>query len=50
MCEELKSELDEALKCAKEMVEHLNNMGAEKCMYPITTDEGCFIVEVRRTL
>jgi len=32
------------------LVEHMEGAGAGKITTPITTDDGCYIVEVRKTL
>ena len=50
MCEELEHELEEGEKAAKALAEHLENMGANSFSRTVETDEGCYIVEVRKTL
>lgn len=50
MCEELEEELEDGEKAARALVEHLESMGAHKASIPIETDEGCYIVEIRRTM
>ncbi|HML73347.1 MAG TPA: hypothetical protein PKB02_02505 [Anaerohalosphaeraceae bacterium] len=50
MCEELEESLNEGHEAARRLVDHLLDMGAGKCTIPIETDDGCFIVEVRKTL
>ncbi len=51
MCEELQEELDRGKKTAEDLIEHFENMGnPSKCMILIETDNGCYIIEVRKTL
>ena len=50
MCEELEQELRRGEEAAQHLVEHLERMGADKASMPIVTDDGCYIVEVRKTL
>jgi len=50
MCEELKEELDRGHKAAKDLVEHLENMSADKVSFPIQTENGCYQVKVVKTL
>jgi len=50
MCEELEEELERGQKAAKALIEHFESMGnVEKCSIPIETDNGCYIIEVRKT-
>ena len=49
MCEELEEELEEGEKAARLLAEHLESMGAGKCSIPISTDNGCYIIEIRKT-
>ena len=50
MCEELKEELERGRKAAEDLIEHFENMGnPEKCSIPIVTDNGCYIIEIRKT-
>lgn len=48
--EELAKECKRGREAAEDLVEHLDNMGAANCSMPIETDNGCYIVEVRKTL
>lgn len=50
MSDEFKEELEEGQKAAIAMVKHMENMGADKCSRTVETDNGCYIVEVRKTL
>ena len=51
MRKELKEELERGQKAAKDLIEHFENMGnAQKCSIPIETENGCYIIEVRKTL
>lgn len=50
MCEELEKELARGQKAAEDLIEHLESTGADKIKIPITTDNGCYIIEIRRTL
>ena len=51
MCEELNEELKEGANAAKRLAEHLENMGCvDKASIPVTTDSGCYMVEIRKTL
>jgi len=50
MCRELNEELARGRKAAEDLVEHIEKMGIpEKVSIPIETDEGCYIVEARKT-
>lgn len=49
MCEELEEELREGQRAATLFVEHLERMKAKKVSYPITTDEGCYIITAVKT-
>ena len=46
----LEQELDQGRDAAKDLVEHLERMGADNCSRTVETDNGCYIVEVRKTL
>ena len=48
--EELKDEQERGHKAARDLIEHLKAMGAKNCSMPIETEDGCYIVEVRKTL
>ena len=50
MCEELKGELAKGKKSAEDLIEHFENMGADKCSIPIETADGCYVIEIRKTL
>ena len=51
MCEGLNEELEEGRKVALALAEHLENMGmAEKASFPVETENGLYIIEIRRTL
>ena len=60
MCEELKEELERGRKAAEGLIEHFENMGISspdgktyppaKCSIPIETDNGCYIIEIRKTI
>jgi hypothetical protein len=50
MCKELEEELERGNTAAKALIEHLEVMGAAQCEIPITTDSGCYIINVRKTL
>jgi|GEM_PF-4672355 len=51
MCEELTEELERGRLASELLIEHLESMGnAEKCKIPIETDNGCYIIEIRKTL
>lgn len=51
MCEELEEELKRGMEAARELIEHIENMGnPTKCSIPIETDNGCYVIEVRKTL
>lgn len=48
MYQELERELGTGKWFAKELVKHLENMGADKCTIPIKRDGEMYEVEVRR--
>ncbi|MFA5381918.1 MAG: hypothetical protein WC356_02045 [Candidatus Micrarchaeia archaeon] len=50
MCKELEEELERGDNAAKALIEHLENMGAAQGEIPITTDSGCYIINIRKTL
>ena len=50
MSEELTNELAKGRKAAEDLIEHFENMGADKCSIPIETSDGCYIIEIRKTL
>lgn len=50
MCEELNEELGEGSVLARELAEHFERMGAGRMEIPVETDNGCYIVSVRKTL
>ena len=50
MCEELDEELARGSLLAFQLAEHLDAMGAANLSIPIETEEGCYIVEIRKTL
>lgn len=50
MCKELEKELKNGENAANALIEHLENMGADNCKIPITNENGCYVVEVRKTL
>ena len=50
MCEELEEMLARGRKIAEDLAEHLEEAGAGKITIPLETDNGCYIVEIRRTL
>ena len=50
MCKELEEELQRGKELAKDLAEHLENSGASKITIPIETINGCYIVEIRKTL
>ena len=53
MCEELNEELERGTKAAKDLIKHFENMGNPeitfKCSIPIETENGCYIIEIRKT-
>jgi len=48
MCEELTEELERGRLASELLIERMGN--AEKCKIPIETDNGCYIIEIRKTL
>jgi hypothetical protein len=49
MCEELNYELQRGNDLAKQLIDHLEEMGADQCQIPVTKWDGTeYIVEVRR--
>jgi len=51
MCKELEDELKRGDEAAKALVEHMENMGmADKMSRPVQTENGCYVIEVRKTL
>jgi len=50
MCKDLEEELKKGRKAAADLIEHFENMGADKCSIPIETSDGCYIIEIRKTL
>jgi hypothetical protein len=51
MCKELEEELERGHKAAEALCEHLENMGGvAQAEIPITTNSGCYIINIRKTL
>lgn len=49
-CKELEEELERGRKAAEDLIEHFESMGSpQKCSIPVETEEGCYIIEVRKT-
>lgn len=47
---DLNEELTKGDEISKALVEHLENMGAANLSRTVETNDGCYIVEVRKTL
>ena len=51
MCEEFEEELKRGQEAVRLLIEHIENMGAASgASMTHMTDNGCYIVEVRKTL
>jgi len=51
MCQELTDELERGDRAAKELCEHIEEMGmADKMSRTVQTENGCYVIEVRKTL
>ena len=50
VCEELNQELGNGRKLAEQLALHLESMGAGQCEIPITTDDGCYLIKITKTL
>ena len=55
MCQELKKELERGNHAARKLIKHFETMNfagyeAANRSIPITTDNGCYIIEIRKTL
>ena len=49
MCDELNEWIEEGNKLMKDIVEHFEQSGADRSSTPISTNNGCYIVEIRKT-
>lgn len=51
MCKELEEELERGREAVRLLIEHLENMGgAAGASLTHMTDNGCYIIEIRKTL
>jgi hypothetical protein len=50
MCQELEDELKRGENAAKALIEHLEAMGADTAAIPVTTDAGCYLIKVVKTI
>ena len=50
MCKELEEELERGQKAANLLIEHFENMGADKLDMPIESNDGCYRITLIKTL
>lgn len=48
--DELMDELEDGRIAAEQLARHLVSMGAQKASIPVQIEDGCFVIEIRRTL